>query len=198
MSASASSAGRPPRRRLAPSATRLPDGSASTSSPAARHRRPRSPSASSRRTKLTLGSSSGHSISPEGAEVLPLRARARNVPHFRAAPARQRRRDSTASPPSSLQEGERVITCGTRPSCNCSNRAWCASKPPPNLEGGGEITMRDLVKNCLRMRRAHHRRRGPRPQAFDLLQAMNTGRDGSIGARCTPAARARRQAASDR
>ncbi len=42
--------------------------------------------------------------------------------------------------------------------------------------------MRDLVKNCLRMRpRTHHRRRGARTRAFDLLQAMNTGHDGSMG-----------------
>jgi len=36
--------------------------------------------------------------------------------------------------------------------------------------------MRDLVKNCLRMRpERNHRRRGRGPEAFDLLQAMNTG-----------------------
>ena len=53
---------------------------------------------------------------------------------------------------------------------------------PPNLEGSGEITMRDLVKNCLRMRPERiivGEVRGP--EAFDLLQAMNTGHDGSMG-----------------
>ena len=53
---------------------------------------------------------------------------------------------------------------------------------PPNLEGEGQITMRDLVRNCLRMRPERiivGEVRGP--EAFDLLQAMNTGHDGSMG-----------------
>jgi pilus assembly protein CpaF len=53
---------------------------------------------------------------------------------------------------------------------------------PPNLEGEGEITMRELIKNCLRMRPERiivGEVRGP--EAFDLLQAMNTGHDGSMG-----------------
>ncbi len=52
---------------------------------------------------------------------------------------------------------------------------------PPNIEGKGEITARDLVRNSLRMRperivigevRGH--------EAIDMLQAMNTGHDGSL------------------
>jgi pilus assembly protein CpaF len=52
---------------------------------------------------------------------------------------------------------------------------------PPNLEGHGEITQRDLVRNALRMRPDRiilGETRGG--EAFDMLQAMNTGHDGSI------------------
>jgi pilus assembly protein CpaF len=52
---------------------------------------------------------------------------------------------------------------------------------PPNLEGTGEINMRDLVKNALRMRPDRiicGEVRGP--EALDMLQAMNTGHDGSM------------------
>lgn len=53
---------------------------------------------------------------------------------------------------------------------------------PPNLEGQGEVTMYHLVRNCLRMRPERiivGEVRGP--EVFDLLQAMNTGHDGSMG-----------------
>jgi pilus assembly protein CpaF len=52
---------------------------------------------------------------------------------------------------------------------------------PPNAEGAGEVTVRDLVRNALRMRPDRlivGEARGP--EAFDLLQAMNTGHDGSL------------------
>ncbi|WP_162854676.1 CpaF family protein [Sphingobium estronivorans] len=52
---------------------------------------------------------------------------------------------------------------------------------PPNIEGKGEITQRDLVKNALRMRPDRiilgECRAG---ETFDMLQAMNTGHDGSM------------------
>src|SRR3954468_21328027 len=52
---------------------------------------------------------------------------------------------------------------------------------PSNIEGKGEVTQRDLVKNCLRMRPDRiiigECRSG---EALDMLQAMNTGHDGSL------------------
>lgn len=52
---------------------------------------------------------------------------------------------------------------------------------PPNIEGKGTVTIRDLVRNCLRMRPDRiivGECRGG--EALDMLQAMNTGHDGSI------------------
>jgi Flp pilus assembly CpaF family ATPase len=52
---------------------------------------------------------------------------------------------------------------------------------PPNVEGAGQYTVRDLVKNALRMRPDRiivGECRGP--EALDMIQAMNTGHDGSM------------------
>lgn len=52
---------------------------------------------------------------------------------------------------------------------------------PPNIEGRGQVTQRDLVRNALRMRPDRiiiGECRGP--EALDMLQAMNTGHDGSL------------------
>ena len=52
---------------------------------------------------------------------------------------------------------------------------------PPNIEGRGQVTQRDLVRNALRMRPDRivvGEVRGG--EAFDMLQAMNTGHDGSL------------------
>ena len=52
---------------------------------------------------------------------------------------------------------------------------------PANIEGRGEVTIRDLVKNALRMRPDRIVvGEGRDGEALDMLQAMNTGHDGSI------------------
>jgi len=78
---------------------------------------------------------------------------------------------------------ERIITCEDAAELQLQQpHVVRLETRPPNIEGSGEITMRDLVKNCLRMRPERiivGEVRGP--EAFDLLQAMNTGHDGSMG-----------------
>jgi pilus assembly protein CpaF len=57
----------------------------------------------------------------------------------------------------------------------------CLEARPPNVEGKGEVTVRDLVRNALRMRPDRiivGEVRGG--EALDMLQAMNTGHDGSL------------------
>ncbi|MEE8203402.1 MAG: CpaF family protein, partial [Alphaproteobacteria bacterium] len=82
-----------------------------------------------------------------------------------------------------IDRDERVITCEDAAELQLQqSHVVRLETRPPNLEGIGEITMRDLVKNCLRMRPERiivGEVRGP--EAFDLLQAMNTGHDGSMG-----------------
>jgi pilus assembly protein CpaF len=82
-----------------------------------------------------------------------------------------------------IDAGERVITCEDAAELQLQQpHVVRLETRPPNLEGAGQITMRDLVKNCLRMRPERiivGEVRGP--EAFDLLQAMNTGHDGSMG-----------------
>src|SRR5882724_5595083 len=78
---------------------------------------------------------------------------------------------------------ERIITCEDAAELQLQQpHVVRLETRPPNLEGQGQITMRDLVRNCLRMRPERiivGEVRGP--EAFDLLQAMNTGHDGSMG-----------------
>jgi pilus assembly protein CpaF len=82
-----------------------------------------------------------------------------------------------------IESTERIITCEDSAELQLQQpHVVRLETRPPNLEGEGEITMRDLVKNCLRMRPERiivGEVRGP--EAFDLLQAMNTGHDGSMG-----------------
>jgi pilus assembly protein CpaF len=82
-----------------------------------------------------------------------------------------------------IDHDERIITCEDSAELQLQQpHVVRLETRPPNIEGEGEITMRDLVKNCLRMRPERiivGEVRGP--EAFDLLQAMNTGHDGSMG-----------------
>ena len=82
-----------------------------------------------------------------------------------------------------IDHDERVITCEDAAELQLQQpHVVRLETRPPNLEGEGEVKMRDLVRNCLRMRPERiivGEVRGP--EAFDLLQAMNTGHDGSMG-----------------
>jgi len=83
----------------------------------------------------------------------------------------------------SIDNDERIITCEDSAELQLQQpHVVRLETRPPNIEGEGEIKMRDLIKNCLRMRPERiivGEVRGP--EAFDLLQAMNTGHDGSMG-----------------
>jgi pilus assembly protein CpaF len=83
----------------------------------------------------------------------------------------------------SIDDDERIITCEDSAELQLQQpHVVRLETRPPNLEGEGEIKMRDLIRNCLRMRPERiivGEVRGP--EAFDLLQAMNTGHDGSMG-----------------
>ncbi len=82
-----------------------------------------------------------------------------------------------------IHPDERIITCEDAAELQLQQpHVVRLETRPPNIEGKGKITMADLVKNCLRMRPERiivGEVRGP--EAFDLLQAMNTGHDGSMG-----------------
>ncbi|MBL8921553.1 MAG: Flp pilus assembly complex ATPase component TadA [Myxococcaceae bacterium] len=81
-----------------------------------------------------------------------------------------------------IPEDERIITVEDAAELQLRQEHWVQLESrPPNLEGKGAITIRDLVKNCLRMRPERivvgECRSG---EALDMLQAMNTGHDGSL------------------
>jgi pilus assembly protein CpaF len=81
-----------------------------------------------------------------------------------------------------IPEGERVITIEDTAELQLKqSHVVRLEKRPPNIEGRGEITIRQLVINALRMRPDRivvgECRSG---EALDMLQAMNTGHDGSM------------------
>ena len=83
---------------------------------------------------------------------------------------------------SCLPENERIITIEDAAELllNQPHVVRLESRPP-NIEGAGEVRIRDLVRNALRMRPDRivvGECRGP--EALDMLQAMNTGHDGSL------------------
>jgi pilus assembly protein CpaF len=82
-----------------------------------------------------------------------------------------------------IDNGERVVTIEDAAELRMQQpHVVRLETRPANLEGNGEVSMRDLVKNALRMRPDRiilGEVRGP--EAIDLLQAMNTGHDGSMG-----------------
>ncbi|WNO53358.1 CpaF family protein [Stakelama saccharophila] len=81
-----------------------------------------------------------------------------------------------------IDPGERVLTIEDAAELRLQQPHWLPLETrPANLEGQGEITIRDLVKNALRMRPDRiilGEIRGS--ECFDLLAAMNTGHDGSM------------------
>lgn len=122
------------------------------------------------------------SISPEGAEILKIIGRVRcNV--LISGGTGSGKTTLLNCLTGYIDDGERIITCEDAAELQLQQpHVVRLETRPPNIEGQGEITMRSLVKNCLRMRPERiivGEVRGP--EAFDLLQAMNTGHDGSMG-----------------
>jgi pilus assembly protein CpaF len=81
-----------------------------------------------------------------------------------------------------IDHGERVVTIEDAAELQLQQpHVVRLETRPPSLEGRGEVTQRDLVRNALRMRPDRviiGEVRGA--EAFDMLQAMNTGHDGSM------------------
>ncbi len=122
------------------------------------------------------------SITPEGAEILRVIGRVRcNV--LISGGTGSGKTTLLNCLTASIDPEERIVTCEDSAELQLQQpHVVRLETRPPNLEGEGLVTMRDLVKNCLRMRPERiivGEVRGP--EAFDLLQAMNTGHDGSMG-----------------
>src|SRR6266700_526084 len=81
-----------------------------------------------------------------------------------------------------IPENERLITCEDAAELQLQQPHWVQLESrPPNVERKGAVPIRELVKSCLRMRPDRiivGECRGG--EALDMLQAMNTGHDGSM------------------
>ncbi len=81
-----------------------------------------------------------------------------------------------------IPPGERIVTIEDAAELQLSQEHWVQLESrPPNIEGKGAVTIRDLVRNALRMRPDRivvGECRGG--EALDMLQAMNTGHEGSL------------------
>ncbi len=136
-----------------------------------------------RKDKLTLDQLIRFgAISPEGGEILKIIGRVRcNV--LISGGTGSGKTTLLNCMTNYIDTDERVITCEDAAELQLQQpHVVRLETRPPNLEGSGAITMRDLVRNCLRMRPERiivGEVRGS--EAFDLLQAMNTGHDGSMG-----------------
>jgi pilus assembly protein CpaF len=136
-----------------------------------------------RRDKLTMRDLvEYHSISEEGAEVLGIIGKVRcNV--LISGGTGSGKTTLLNCLTGFIDADERVITCEDAAELQLQQpHVVRLETRPPNLEGQGQVTMTELVRNCLRMRPERiivGEVRGP--EAFDLLQAMNTGHDGSMG-----------------
>ena len=136
-----------------------------------------------RKDKLTLDQLTKFgAISPAGAEILKIIGRVRcNVAISGGTGSGKTTLLNCLT--NYIDHDERVITCEDAAELQLQQpHVVRLETRPPNLEGSGAVTMRDLIKNCLRMRPERiivGEVRGP--EAFDLLQAMNTGHDGSMG-----------------
>jgi pilus assembly protein CpaF len=121
-------------------------------------------------------------ISPEGAEILKIIGRSR-VNTLISGGTGSGKTTLLNCLTRYIDPDERIVTCEDAAELQLQQpHVVRLETRPPNLEGEGQITMRDLVRNCLRMRPERiivGEVRGP--EAFDLLQAMNTGHDGSMG-----------------
>ncbi len=122
------------------------------------------------------------SISPEGAEILKVIGRCR-INTLVSGGTGSGKTTLLNTLTRYIDDDERIVTCEDAAELQLQQpHVVRLETRPPNLEGEGQITMRDLVRNCLRMRPERiivGEVRGP--EAFDLLQAMNTGHDGSMG-----------------